>query len=238
MIEPPRRALTRPPLANLVGARVLALAERRLAPAQLARFRGALWRLRLYLYVTPGEALKERALAGFPDEVRALASRCPLYRYDARGGGGFFPDRNEVWLAAGVETYEGLAQVALSACHELFHFVCHNHPLYRQDEDRGFAYLRRAVAQSRHFLDAYPRYRDWVVRSFLAQGDHANPVEFFADIPTNFRDPHELPPPLRAHFGPLIDASPFVVDLGREPEWAIAPEDHALATFQRMLAPA
>ena len=186
--------------------------------------------------MTPGDLLVERALRGFPDEVRALGRRCRIIRTNARGGGGFYPDRNEVELAAGVETYEGLRQVELSACHELFHFICWNHPVYRRDEDRNFAYLRRAVRDSRHHIDEFPRYRDWVTGSFLRQGDHANPVEYFADIPTNFRDGAELPPPIRAHFAPLIDGSAPSVDVTREPDWPMDDDYFSLATFQRWLA--
>src|SRR5439155_433100 len=128
----------------------------------------------------------------FPEEIRALGRRCPFYRYDARSGGGYWPDRDEIWLAAGVETYEGLRQVRLSACHELFHFVCWNHPRYRADEDRGFARLRRVIAESKRMARDHSRYHKWVTGSFLRQGDHANIVEYFADIPTNFRDPAEV----------------------------------------------
>ena len=166
--------------------------------------------------------------------MRALCARCPFHRYDARGGGGFWPDGNEIWLAAGVETYEGLRQVRLSACHELFHFVCWNHPRYRADEGRGFARLRSVVAESRALVDAFPRYRDWVTGSFLRQGDHANVVEYFADIPTNFRDAHQLPPPIAAHFAPLIDGSPFPSEF----DTALADGGNDLAAFQRSLAPA
>ena len=203
---------------------------------RLPDLRRSLARRQVYLYVTPGDVLVERALRGFPDEVRALGRRCRIIRTAARGGGGFYPDRNEVELAAGVETYEGLRQVELSACHELFHFVCWNHPVYRRDEDRNFAYLRRAVRDSGSHLDEFPRYRDWVMGSFLRQGDHANPVEYFADIPTNFRDPAELPPPIRAHFAPLIDGSTPAVDLTREVDWPINDDYFSLAAFQRWLA--
>ncbi len=208
----------------------------RLAGGRLDGLRRSLWRRRAYVYVTPGELLVERALQGFPDEVRTLARRCRIIRTNARSGGGFYPDRNEVELAAGVETYEGLRQVELSACHELFHYVCWNHPAYRRDEDRNFAYLRRAVRDSRLQLGEFRRYRDWVRGSFLRQGDHANPVEYFADIPTNFRDTAELPPPIRAHFAPLIDGSDPAVDLAREPDWPMDDEYFSLATFQRWLA--
>ena len=180
--------------------------------------------------------LVERALRGFPADVRELAGRCRIVRTSARYGGGFYPDRNEIELAAGVETYEGLAQVELSACHELFHYVCWNHPLYRLDEDRDFAYLRRAVRDSRKLLGDYPRYSGWVTESFLRQGDHANPVEYFADIPTNFRDTRDLPPPIRAHFAPLIDGTPFAMDLRRDPDWAMQDGYFSLSTFQRWLA--
>jgi len=216
------------------GSRALLALAERLPPDQLAALRRAWWAKRRYVYVTPGEELVERALRGFPDDVRALAGRCRIIRTDARGGGGFYNDRNEIELAAGVETYEGLRQVELSACHELFHYVCWNDPRYRADEDQGFPYLRRAVREARKQLEAYPRYRGWVTGSFLRQGDHANPVEYFADIPTNFRDTAELPPPIRGHFAPLIDGSPLPYDLSRAPD---PPRDPTgLATFQHWLA--
>ena len=216
--------------------RAVLSAVERLSGSRLSDLRRSLWRRQMYLYVTPGEILVERALRGFPDEVRALGRRCRIIRTNARYGGGFYPDRNEVELAAGVETYEGLRQVELSACHELFHFVCWNHPVYRLDEDRNFAYLRRAVRDSRAHLAEFPRYRGWVTDSFLRQGDHANPVEYFADIPTNFRDTAELPPPIRAHFAPLIDGTSPTVDLSSEPDWPMNEEYFSLAQFQRWLA--
>ena len=211
-------------------------AVERLSGRRLDDLRRSLWRRRAYVYVTPGDVLAERALRGFPEEVRVLGRRCRIIRTNARAGGGFYPDRNEIELAAGVETYEGLGQVELSACHELFHFVCWNHPMYRRDEDRNFPYLRRAVRDSRTTLSTFPRYREWVTGSFLRQGDHANPVEYFADIPTNFRDTAELPPPIRAHFAPLIDGSPMPYDLARRPDWKIDRRTLELAVFQRWLA--
>ena len=189
----------------------------------------------MYVYVTPGDELAERALAGFPEDVRALGLRCPILRPAARSGGGYYPDRNEVELAAGVETYEGLRQVELSACHELFHYICWNDPRYRADEDQDFAYLRNAVRDSRDTMESFARYRDWVRGSFLKQGDHANPVEYFADIPTNFRDTAELPPPIRAHFAPLIDGSPLPYDMSARPPWSFTAAERELATFQRWL---
>ena len=228
----PHRELRRAPVPNAMGHVVLAFAERVLGPSDLAGLRERLWRTHTYLYVTPGPLLVERALEGFPEDVRALGARCPFYRYDARGGGGYWPDRNEIWLAAGVETYEGLRQVRLSACHELFHFVCWNHPRYRADEDRGFARLRHAVAESRALARDYPRYHEWVTRSFLRQGDHANVVEYFADIPTNFRDARELPPPIAEHFAPLIHGAAFPRDFDRD----LASDAYELARFQRALA--
>ncbi|HEV8658050.1 MAG TPA: hypothetical protein VGS96_05430, partial [Thermoanaerobaculia bacterium] len=72
-------------MPNAMGRVVLAFAERTLAPRDLAGLRERLWQTQTYLYVTPGPALVERALEGFPDEVRALGARCPFYRYDARG---------------------------------------------------------------------------------------------------------------------------------------------------------
>ncbi len=208
----------------------------RLAVIRLHDLRGRLWRRQMYVYVTPGDVLVERALRGFPEDVRALGRGCRIIRTNARSGGGFYPDRNEVELAAGVETYEGLRQVELSACHELFHYVCWNHPVYRQDEDRNFAYLRRAVRDSGPHLSEFPRYREWVIGSFLRQGDHANPVEYFADIPTNFRDIGELPPPIRSHFAPLIDGSTSALEFTREPDWPMNEEYFTLPTFQRWLA--
>jgi hypothetical protein len=218
-----------------IRRRLLAFAED-LGAARLAALRRAWWQRRIYLYVTPGEILVERALADFPDEIKELGRRCRIIRTEARSGGGFYPDRNEVELAAGVETYEGLRQVELSACHELFHYVCWNDPRYRKDEDQNFPYLRRAVFESRASLASYPRYRSWVVGSFLRQGDHANPVEYFADIPTNFRRTEELPPPIRAHFAPLIDGAPVPYDMSLTPTWPIDPASFELATFQRWLA--
>ena len=215
--------------------RMLSLAEK-LGPDGLARLRRLWWQRQIYAYVTPGEVLVERALAGFPDDVKALGRRCKIIRTDARGGGGFYPDRNEVELAAGVETYEGLRQVELSACHELFHYICWNDQRYREDEDQNFPYLRRAVFESRTLLDGYPRYRSWVTGSFLQQGDHANPVEYFADIPTNFRQTEELPPPIRAHFAPLIDGAPVPYDMSQKPSWPIDPTSVDLRLFQHWLA--
>jgi hypothetical protein len=229
----PNRQLRRSEVPNAMGHVVLAFAERTLHPRDLAALREHLWRTQTYLYVTPGPLLVERALEGFPDEVRELGARCPFFRYDARGGGGYWPDRNEIWLAAGVETYEGLRQVRLSACHELFHFICWSHPRYRADEDRGFARLRKAVADSRPVVKDYPRYRGWVTASFLRQADHANVVEYFADIPTNFRDTSELPPAIAAHFAPLIDGSPFPDEFDRD----LAEDPYDLFYFQRSLAP-
>ena len=229
----PHRELKRTSVPNAMGHVVLAFAERTLRPGELGGLREQLWRTQTYLYVTPGPLLIDRALEGFPPEVRALGARCPFFRYDARGGGGYWPDRNEIWLAAGVETYEGLRQVRLSACHELFHFICWNHPRYRADEDRGFARLRKVVADSAPVVKDYPRYRGWVTASFLRQGDHANVVEYFADIPTNFRDTLELPPLIAAHFSPLIDGSPFPDDF----DGTLSADDYELARFQRSLAP-
>ena len=229
----PHRELQRVAVPNAMGHVVLAFAERTLRPMELGGLREQLWRTKTYLYVTPGPLLIERALEGFPPDVRALGARSPFSRYDARGGGGYWPDRNEIWLAAGVETYEGLRQVRLSACHELFHFICRNHPRYRADEDRGFARLRKVVAESRPVVKNYPRYRGWVTSSFLRQGDHANVVEYFADIPTNFRDTSELPPLIAAHFAPIIDGAPFTEDFDDD----LAPDEYDLTRFQRSLAP-
>lgn len=204
----PYAPLRRAAWLNGLGRRALVAAERDLSPAGLRRLREALWPLRLYLYVMPGTALTQQALAIFPPSVRELGARASFHRYDARGGGGYWPDRNEIWLAAGVETYEGLAQVPLSSRHELFHFIARNHPLYRPDDEAGFARLRGALRASRADIDRFPRYRDWIRAHFLPQGDHANPAELFADIPTNFPDPLEIPPPLREYFAPLLTGEP------------------------------
>lgn len=203
-MDRPARAFRRPAALNALGKRALEAAERRLSPRGLARLRKILWTYRVYLYVTPGAELVRQALAIFPEPVRALGARCPFHRYGARSGGGYWPDRNEVWLAAGVETYEGLRQVVLSSRHEMFHFVAHNDPRYRADDDASWPALWGALAASRPHVDGFPRYRDWIRRSFIPQGDHANPAELFADIPTNFPDPAEVPPPLREYFAPLL----------------------------------
>ena len=88
-------------------------------------------------------------------------------------------------------------------------------------------------AQSREVMNAYPRYRDWITGSFLRQGDHANVVEYFADIPTNFRDVAELPPAIATHFAPLISGGPFSPDFDRD----LIAEPYDLAAFQRSLSP-
>lgn len=260
-MDRPARPLARPAALNELGRRALVLAEDRLSPQGLARLRGLLWSYRLYLYVTPGPVLVRQALAVFPEAVRRLGARCPFYRYAARSGGGYWPDRNqnepgratsgsatrsectraerlagpeaaaigEVWLAAGVETYEGTPQVVLSSRHEMFHFIAHNDPRYRPDDDAGWPALWGALEASRADLGRYPRYRDWIRGSFLPQGGHANPTELFADIPTNFPDPSELPPALRAYFGPLLgggDGGPAAVS-------ASAPGD--LAAFHALI---
>lgn len=229
-MDAPYRPLTRSAAVNAAGHRLLLAAERKLDPAGLSRLREILWTFRLYLYVTPGPELVAQALAPFPEAVRTLGSRCPFHRYDARSGGGYWPDRNEVWLAAGVETYEGTRQVVLSARHEMFHFVAHNDPRYRPDDDASWPALWGALEASRSYLDGYPRYRDWIRRSFLPQRDHANPAELFADIPTNFPDPRELPPPLVAYFAPLLDGTPG------GPEAVAAGRPAELAAFHRLIA--
>jgi hypothetical protein len=229
-VSAPGREVRRSPALNALGERLLQWAERSLSPTDLRSLREILWAFRLYLYVTPGPLLIRQALAIFPEAVRELGARCPFYRYDARSGGGYWPDRNEVWLAAGVETYEGMGQVVLSARHEMFHFIAHNDPRYRPEDDSGWPALWGALESSRSELDAYPRYRDWIRGSFIPQGDHANPTELFADIPTNFPDPREIPSPLRAYFAPLLDGragGPAAVAQG-------APRD--LAAFHALIA--
>lgn len=203
-MDPPGREIRRPALLNAIGRALLVLAERRLSPPRLAELRRALWRRGIYLYVTPGPLLVRQALAIFPEQVRARGARCRFHRYDARSGGGYWPEANEIWLAAGVETYEGTRQVVLSARHEVFHFIALDHPLYRPDDEAGWPALWGALEGARPDLDGYPRYRDWIRGSFIPQGDHANPTELFADIPTNFPDPAELPPAVRTYFAPLL----------------------------------
>src|SRR5207247_1381031 len=91
--------------------------------------------------------------------------------------------------------------------------------------------IHRALEGFPPVVKNYPRYRGWVTASFLRQGDHANVVEFFADIPTNFRDTSELTPLIAAHFAPLIDGSPFPDDF----DGALAAGEYELARFQRSL---
>jgi hypothetical protein len=215
---------------NALGKRALEAAERRLSVRGLARLRAVLWAYRIYLYVTPGEELVRQALAIFPEPVRTLGARCPFHRYAARSGGGYWPDHNEVWLAAGVETYEGSPQVVLSSRHEMFHFVAHNDPRYRADDEARWPALWGALAASRPHVDRFPRYRDWIRRSFIPQGGHANPAELFADIPTNFPDPSEIPPPLRDYFAPLL--------VGGEggPDAVTRTDPHDLASFHTLIA--
>jgi hypothetical protein len=220
----------RPRALNALGKRALEAAERDLSPRGLARLREILWNFRIYLYVTPGEELVRQALAIFPEPVRTLGARCPFHRHGARSGGGYWPDRNEVWLAAGVETYEGLRQVVLSSRHEMFHFVAHNEPRYRADDDASWPALWGALEASRPQVDAFPRYRDWIRRSFIPQGGHANPAELFADIPTNFPDPAEIPPPLRDYFAPLLAGG----DGG--PDAVMRTEPRDLAAFHSLIA--
>lgn len=225
------RHVALPPLRNAAGYLVLRALEANLDPPTLGRVRERLWARRTYLYVTPPRLLVAQALAASPVAVRRLCHDVTFVRGDERGGGAFDPASNSIWLAAGVETYERLGQARMSARHELFHYVCWNHPWYRADEERGFARLIRALEDAKADASRFPRYAGWVRDAFLRQGDHANVVEYFADIPTNFPDPRELPPALAAHFGPLLtDAAPSVA-----PESARAHLD--LASFQRLVAP-
>lgn len=218
-------------LPNLAGEVIVRVLET-LPPANRARLRRWLWSRRTYLVVTSGRDLIRGALAGFPSDVRALCASAPVMRYDDRSGGGYWPDRNEIWLAAGVETYERRAQVFLSARHELFHYVCWNHPAYRLDEQRGFTAMLQALRAARPDLPHHPRYAAWV-RSFLTQGDHANPVEYFADVPTNFRNAADLPPSLAHHFAPLIDGSPLSSNLSADHPRS----DMTLAAFHELISP-
>src|SRR2546430_3116273 len=124
----PHRELKRYSVPTAMGHAVLAFAERSLRPGELGGLREQLWRTQTYLYVTPGPLLIDRALEGFPREIRALGERCPFFRYDARGGGGYWPDPNEMWLAAGVETEDGLRPVRRFARVALFALFCWHEP--------------------------------------------------------------------------------------------------------------
>ena len=227
----PTRELRRSKRENEIGRLELERVER-LGPAERGRIREEWWRERRYLVVTAGEELIRAALAPFPAEVRQLGAGARFRRYDDRGGGGFWPDTNDIWLAAGVETYESLAQVVMSARHDLFHFVNWNHPLYRDDLDRGYPGLRAALAEAREILEAHPRYAAWIAQSFVPQGEHANPVELWADIPTNFPDPAELPAPLAAYFAPLL-----VEGAARPALPALPAADAGLSAFHTLIAP-
>lgn len=229
MTEGARRELRAGRFRNLVGSVALRVVESR-PPGERRAIRARLWAARRYLVVTGGGELKDAALRSYPRDVRALCASASLRRFDDRAGGGFWPDRNEIWLAAGVETYESRAQATAAARHELFHYVCWNHPIYRRDLDRGFPAMLHALEEAAPAVTAYTRYAAWV-RSFLRQGDHANPVEYFADIPTNFPDTAVLPPPLAAYFGALVDgADPPQTD--RAPRAALP-----LAAFHALLVP-
>ena len=58
----------------------------------------------------------------------------------------------------------------------------------------------------------------------------ANPTELFADIPTNFPDPREIPAPLRAYFGPLLE------DAQGGPDAVARMEPGDLAAFHTLIA--
>jgi hypothetical protein len=196
------------PLARNAAGFLALMALERLPPLLRRRARERLWSRHVYVYVTRPRRLVAQALEGYPAEVRRLAKTVRFFRSDDRGGGGYWPDRNEIWLAAGVETYERYLQARASARHELFHHLARAHPFYREDEDARWPRLVAALEDAKAVARDYPRYAEWIERSFLPQGDHANVVEYFADIPTNFPDLAELPPPLAAHFAPLISGGP------------------------------
>lgn len=221
-------------IANLIGR--LALVVIQALPAEWQRVvREALWRRRVYLVVEPSERLVRGALAGYPRAVRELCAKAHITRYDARGGGWFDPATDEIYLAAGVETYERYAQVFTSSRHELFHYVCWNHPVYRADEDLGFPKLLRAFLESVPFMASHPRYRDWML-SEIRYG-HTNVVEFFSNVPTNWRLMAPLPPPLAQHFAPLIDgAEPHPALLQAEERIDIPREGAGLREFQARIA--
>ena len=208
------------------------MALERLPPLLQRRARERLWARHVFVYVTPPKRLVAQALEGYPAEVRKLARTVAFYRNDDRGGGGYWPDRNEIWLAAGVETYERYLQARASARHELFHHLARAHPFYRQDEDEGWPRLVAALEDAKALARDHRRYADWVQHSFLPQGDHANVVEYFADIPTNFPDVRELPLPLAAHFAPLISGAPVPASARSR-----RTDARELAAFQRLIRP-
>jgi hypothetical protein len=220
------------PLARNAAGFLALMSLERLPPLLRRRARERLWSRHVYVYVTPPRRLVRQALEGYPREVKKLARTVRFFRSDDRGGGGYWPERNEIWLAAGVETYERYMQARASARHELFHHLARAHPFYRADEDDGWPRLVAALEDAKRVARDHERYAAWVERSFLPQRDHANVVEFFADIPTNFPDLRELPPPLAAHFGPLIDGGPLPAGTRRGQTDA-----RDLAAFQRLIAP-
>jgi len=208
------------------------LSLERLPPLLQRRARERLWSRHVFVYVTPPRQLVRQALRGYPEEVRRLAGTVAFYRNDDRSGGGYWRDRNEIWLAAGVETYERYLQARASARHELFHHLARAHPSYREDEDAGWPRLARALEEAKPLAREHPRYADWIERSFLPQRDHANVVEYFADIPTNFPDLAELPAPIAEHFAPLISGGPLSAPARRG-----QPNVADLDVFQRLIAP-
>ena len=208
------------------------LSLERLPPLLQRRARERLWSRHVFVYVTPPKQLVRQALRGYPEEVRRLAGTVAFYRNDDRSGGGYWRDRNEIWLAAGVETYERYLQARASARHELFHHLARAHPFYREDEDAGWPQLVGALEDARPLSRDHSRYADWIERSFLPQRDHANVVEYFADIPTNFPDLAELPAPIAEHFAPLISGGPLSAPARRG-----QPNVADLDVFQRLIAP-
>ena len=213
-------------------------AVERLSGGRLDDLRRSLWRRRAYRLRDTRETFWSSApCAASRRRFGRSAAAAGSSGRTARAGGGFYPDRNEIELAAGVETYEGLRSGrALRVPRAL--------PLRLLEPSRCIAATRTATSRTCAARSATAERScrpsrataDWVTGSFLRQGDHANPVEYFADIPTNFRDTAELPPLIRAHFAPLIDGSTPTFDFTREPDWPMDDEFFSLATFQRWLA--
>jgi len=195
------------PARNAAGLVALTSLES-LPPLLQRRARERLWSRHVFVYITPPKRLVAQALEGYPEEVQRLARTVAFYRNDDRSGGGYWPERNEIWLAAGVETYERYLQARASARHELFHHLARAHPFYQEDEDAGWPRLVAALEEAQPVARDHSRYAEWIERSFLPQRDHANVVEYFADIPTNFPDVSELPAPIAEHFAPLISGGP------------------------------
>lgn len=238
------------PEENLHGEQVLAYLAK-LSPEEQHQQKQKWQQERTVLVVVTGDKVIAKSMESYPVWVQRLCAEAKFYRYNGvvEGiGGGYFPGRDEIWLNAGVETWESRNQIYASGRHELFHYVNWHDDLYHWDMDMGWPYLIGAIAESKRDL---PRYPDYVafLRRFLAQGDHANPVEFFADVPTNiFNEIHLLPLPLNRYFGSLIRKNgrpPLAMGLHfaykglpkkKKQEWILSP-GMPLDHFHRLLDP-